>query len=105
MRLTRKLAFLAAALIAPLSGCTCHSTGSTHVGVLTRKVTLGGVLGKTGIDPEIRAPGATYLFPAFITAAIGKGRTTSASRPSTETTSGSTSRWRGRSTRSERRIF
>src|SRR6266851_4331223 len=67
MRLTRKLAFLAAALIAPLSGCTCHSTGSTHVGVLTRKVTLGGVLGKTGIDPEIRAPGATYLFPAFIT--------------------------------------
>ena len=67
MRLTRKLAFLAAALIAPLTGCTCHSTGSTHVGVLTRKVTLGGVLGKTGIDPEIRAPGATYLFPAFIT--------------------------------------
>jgi len=67
MRLTRKLFFLAAALIAPLTGCTCHSTGSTHVGVLTRKATLGGLLGKPGIDPEIRAPGATYLFPAFIT--------------------------------------
>src|SRR5260370_22955732 len=67
MRLTRKLAFLATALIAPLSGCTCHSTGSTHVGVRTRKVTLGGSLGKRGIAQEIRAPGARYIFPAFIT--------------------------------------
>ena len=67
MRFARAIVFVAAALTAPLSGCTCHSTGSTHVGVLTRKVTLGGVLGKPGIDPEIRAPGATYVFPAFIT--------------------------------------
>src|SRR5262252_6289502 len=67
MRCARTLVFFGAALAAPLSGCTCHSTGSTHVGVLTRKVTLGGVLGKPGIDPEIRAPGATYVFPAFIT--------------------------------------
>jgi regulator of protease activity HflC (stomatin/prohibitin superfamily) len=48
----------------PLSGCTCHSTGSTEVGVLTRKV---GLFGPTGIQPEVYAPGATYLFPAFIT--------------------------------------
>jgi regulator of protease activity HflC (stomatin/prohibitin superfamily) len=67
MRLARTLVFIVAGLIGPLSGCTCHSTGSTHVGVLTRKVTFGGLLGKPGIDPEIRAPGATYVFPAFIT--------------------------------------
>ena len=51
----------------PLSGCTCHSTGSTEVGVLTRKLTFGGLLGKPGVQPEIYAPGATYLFPAFLT--------------------------------------
>jgi regulator of protease activity HflC (stomatin/prohibitin superfamily) len=51
----------------PLSGCTCHSTGSTEVGVLTRKLGLGGLLGKPGVQPEIYAPGATYLFPAFVT--------------------------------------
>jgi len=67
MRSARWLIFLFVAAGAPLTGCTCHSTGSTHVGVLTRKVTFGGLLGKPGIDPEIRAPGATYLFPAFIT--------------------------------------
>ena len=51
MRASRSLVFCAAALIAPLSGCTCHSTGSTHVGVLTRKVTFGGIYGKPGVDP------------------------------------------------------
>ena len=61
---TRGLLVLCAMLCAVLGGCTCHSTGSTHVGVLTRKVSF---FGKRGIDPEIRAPGATYLFPAFIT--------------------------------------
>ena len=50
-----------------LSGCTCHSTGSTEVGVLTRKLAFAGLLGKPGVQSEIYAPGATYLFPAFIT--------------------------------------
>jgi len=51
----------------PLSGCTCHSTGSTEVGVLTRKLAFAGLLGKAGVQPEVYAPGATYFFPAFIT--------------------------------------
>ena len=51
----------------PLTGCTCHSTHSTEVGVLTRRATLGGILGKPGIQTEIYAPGATYLFPVFLT--------------------------------------
>jgi regulator of protease activity HflC (stomatin/prohibitin superfamily) len=51
----------------PLSGCTCHSTGSTEVGVLTRKLGFGGLLGKAGVQPEVYPPGATYFFPAFIT--------------------------------------
>jgi regulator of protease activity HflC (stomatin/prohibitin superfamily) len=67
MRKGRSLLLGLAALIAPLSGCTCHSTGSTEIGVLTRKVTLGGLLGKPGIQPETYAPGATYIFPAFLT--------------------------------------
>lgn len=54
-------------LALPFSACTCHSTGSTEVGVLTRKLSFGGLLGKPGVQPEIYAPGATYLFPAFIT--------------------------------------
>ena len=51
----------------PLAGCTCHSTHSTEVGVLTRRAALGGLLGKPGIQPEVYAPGATYLFPIFLT--------------------------------------
>jgi len=51
----------------PLSGCTCHSTGSTEVGVLTRKLAFAGLLGRAGVQPEVYAPGATYLFPAFVT--------------------------------------
>ena len=35
--------------------------------MLTRKPTLGGLLGKPGVQPEVYAPGATYLFPAFLT--------------------------------------
>ena len=54
-------------LALPLSGCTCHSTGSTEVGVLTRKLAFKGLLGKPGVQPEIYAPGATYVFPAFLT--------------------------------------
>jgi regulator of protease activity HflC (stomatin/prohibitin superfamily) len=49
------------------AGCTMHSTGETEVGVLTRKATFFGVLGKPGIQAETYAPGATYTFPALIT--------------------------------------
>src|SRR5262252_3051490 len=59
--------FLAVLLLQPILGCTCHSTDSTQVGVLTRKATFFGLLGKTGIQDEVYAPGATYLFPALIT--------------------------------------
>ena len=51
----------------PLAGCTCHSTHSTEVGVLTRRATLGGLLWKPGIQTEVYAPGATYIFPVFLT--------------------------------------
>jgi len=54
-------------LALPLTGCTCHSTHSTEVGVLTRRATLGGLLGKPGVQTEVYAPGATYLFPIFFT--------------------------------------
>ncbi|HYV65825.1 MAG TPA: hypothetical protein VE964_06255, partial [Myxococcales bacterium] len=49
------------------SACTFHSTDSTEVGVLTRKVTLFGLLGHQGIQEETYPPGATYTFPALIT--------------------------------------
>jgi regulator of protease activity HflC (stomatin/prohibitin superfamily) len=59
--------FLRAIVIASvLSGCTCHSTGSTQIGVLTRKSSLLG-LWKPGVQTEVFAPGATYIFPAFLT--------------------------------------
>jgi len=51
----------------PLAGCTCHNTHSTEVGILTRRAALGGLLGKPGIQTEVYAPGATYLFPIFFT--------------------------------------
>ncbi|HET9754747.1 MAG TPA: hypothetical protein VFP52_17375, partial [Myxococcales bacterium] len=56
----RKLALLL--LLA--TGCTFHSTDSTEVGVLTRKIAL---FGKTGVQQETYPPGAMYTFPAFIT--------------------------------------
>ncbi|HEY6912457.1 MAG TPA: hypothetical protein VI356_23960, partial [Myxococcales bacterium] len=46
------------------TGCTFHSTDSTEVGVLTRKI---GLFGKTGVQQETYPPGAMYTFPAFIT--------------------------------------
>ena len=59
---------LAGALVAALcGGCTFHSTDSTEVGVLTRKVTFFGLLGHQGIQEEVYLPGATYTFPAIIT--------------------------------------
>src|SRR6267142_1486444 len=46
------------------AGCTFHSTDSTEVGVLTRKIAL---FGKAGVQQETYPPGATYTFPAFVT--------------------------------------
>ena len=63
LRLTRLLPALAVLC----SGCTFHSTDSTEVGVLTRKVTFFGLLGQKGIQEETYPPGATYTFPALIT--------------------------------------
>jgi regulator of protease activity HflC (stomatin/prohibitin superfamily) len=57
----RKLALL---LLLLATGCTFHSTDSTEVGVLTRKI---GLFGKTGVQQETYPPGAMYTFPAFIT--------------------------------------
>ena len=58
----------ASVLLAALCGaCTFHSTDSTEVGVLTRKVTFFGLLGHQGIQEETYLPGATYTFPAIIT--------------------------------------
>lgn len=62
---SRVLASLA--LAASLSDCTCHSTAATEVGVLTRKVSFFGLLGKPGVNDESYGPGATYFFPAFVT--------------------------------------
>jgi regulator of protease activity HflC (stomatin/prohibitin superfamily) len=56
----RNLIFIA--LLA--AGCTFHSTDSTEVGVLTRKIAL---FGKAGVQQETYPPGATYTFPAIIT--------------------------------------
>jgi regulator of protease activity HflC (stomatin/prohibitin superfamily) len=49
------------------AGCTFHSNDSTEIGILTRKVTFFGLLGKKGIQEEAYLPGATYTFPALIT--------------------------------------
>ncbi len=57
MRATTLLLLLTAA-------CTFHSTDSTEVGVLTRKIAL---VGKAGVQQETYPPGATYTFPAIIT--------------------------------------
>jgi len=46
------------------AACTFHSTDSTEVGVLTRKI---AIVGKAGVQQETYPPGATYTFPAFIT--------------------------------------
>jgi regulator of protease activity HflC (stomatin/prohibitin superfamily) len=57
-------AFPVMVLASSLAGCTFHSTDSTEVGVLTRKVAL---FGKAGVQQEIYPPGATYTFPALVT--------------------------------------
>jgi regulator of protease activity HflC (stomatin/prohibitin superfamily) len=68
MNTRRAQRLLTAAFLAALcSACTFHSTDSTEVGVLTRKVTFFGLLGQKGIQDEPYPPGATYTFPALIT--------------------------------------
>src|SRR5438270_5319648 len=54
----------ALAFLTLLGACTLHSTDSNEVGVLTRKIAL---LGKSGVQDEVYAPGATYMFVAFVT--------------------------------------
>jgi regulator of protease activity HflC (stomatin/prohibitin superfamily) len=63
----RTLRLLAVLAALPLPGCACHSTESTHIGVLTRKFALGGLLGKPGVQEEVYNPGATYVFMPFTT--------------------------------------
>jgi len=60
----KRLFLLSALVLGGFTGCTCHSTDSTEVGVLTRKI---NPFGKTGVQDEIYAPGATYLFTPFVT--------------------------------------
>ena len=68
MRAPRARRLATGALLAALCcGCTFHSTDSTEVGVLTRKVTFLRLLGTKGIQEETYPPGATYTFPALIT--------------------------------------
>jgi regulator of protease activity HflC (stomatin/prohibitin superfamily) len=67
MNRANRLLFSAFCALAAASGCTCHHTDSTEVGVLTRKATLFGLLGPPGIQEEVYAPGATYVVPAFMT--------------------------------------
>jgi regulator of protease activity HflC (stomatin/prohibitin superfamily) len=62
--MTKKTLRFLMLLAMPFSGCTCHSTDSTQVGVVTRRV---GFLGKQGISEETYPPGATYSFPMGIT--------------------------------------
>lgn len=47
-----------------LAGCTCHSTGSTEIGVVTKKISL---VGKPGVQEEVYEPGATYFFAPLTT--------------------------------------
>ena len=56
--------FIAAMVVASVSGCSCHSTGANEVGVLTRKF---APFGKLGVQDETYASGGTYFFTAFTT--------------------------------------
>lgn len=58
-----KSIIMAVALILLASGCVPHTTGSTEVGVRTKKVAL---LGKKGVEDRIYAPGSTFFFLPFI---------------------------------------
>lgn len=52
------------AVLASVSGCSCHSTGANEVGVLTRKI---APFGKVGVQDETYPPGGTYFFAPFTT--------------------------------------
>ena len=64
-RSTRNFAVALALLAMPVSGCTCHHTATNEVGVLTYKIPFFGAA--TGVQPDVKQPGATYPVPAFIT--------------------------------------
>ena len=65
--MSRSFRLFAVLALFPFPGCACHNTDSTQVGVLTRKFTLGGLLGTSGVQQDTYLPGASYVFPAFIT--------------------------------------
>lgn len=54
---------LAIAWLWGLTGCVLNSTGETEVGVRTKKFAL---VGKTGVEDKVYAPGSTYFFMPFI---------------------------------------
>lgn len=54
---------LAVIWLQAISGCILYSTGSTEVGVRTRKLTLWG---EKGVENKTYAPGSTYIFLPFI---------------------------------------
>ena len=56
-----------ALLLLLTAGCTFHSTDSTEVGVLTRKV---APFGQKGVQPEAYPPGGTYFFMPFSTLGV-----------------------------------
>ena len=60
---TRNLLWMVAVL-ASVSGCSCHSTGANEVGVLTRKI---APFCKVGVQDETYPPGGTYFFAPFTT--------------------------------------
>jgi regulator of protease activity HflC (stomatin/prohibitin superfamily) len=57
------LVILTLACLQGLSGCVLYSTGSTEVGVRTRKLAF---FGNKGVEDKIYAPGSTYIFLPFI---------------------------------------
>ncbi len=67
MTTTRKHALAVLVASAILGGCTCHTTDSTEVGVLTRKVGMFGILGEKGVQQKTYAPGTTSFFIPFTT--------------------------------------
>jgi regulator of protease activity HflC (stomatin/prohibitin superfamily) len=54
---------LAAVWLWALTGCVLYTTGETEVGVRTKKFSL---MGDTGVEDKVYAPGSTYLFIPFI---------------------------------------
>lgn len=57
------LLLLALAALSQLTGCIFYSTGSTEVGVRTKKMAL---IGDKGVENRTYAPGSTYIFLPFV---------------------------------------